>query len=82
MRDAGWRGETALLRLGYLLATAERYLAHPFMLALLDESEQALAERGRGMPVEEFMRRLSRVVRRGHEASVEASELLAQGALR
>ena len=79
MRDAGWRGETAHVRLGYLLATAEHYLAHPWMLALLDEDEQAQAERGRGMPVEEFMRRLSGVVRRGLGAAEAARALLARG---
>ena len=34
------------------------------MLAYLDEAEHALAERGRGMPMEEFMHSLSKVVRR------------------
>ena len=76
MRDAGWQGETALVRLGYLLATAERYLAHPLMLAYLDEAEHALAERGRGMPMEEFMHSLSRVVRRGLGAATAARALL------
>ena len=76
MRDAGWQGETALVRLGYLLATAERYLAHPLMLAYLDEAEHALAERGRGMPMEEFMHSLSKVVRRGLGAATAARALL------
>ena len=74
--DAGWRGEARLVRLGYLLTTALRYLAHPLMLALLDEAEHARAEQARGMPVEAFLRLLAGVVRQALPAADEARSLI------
>lgn len=78
LRDSGWRGDAQLVRLGYLLTTALRFLLHPWMLDLLDESYHARAEQAAGKPVKEFLRGLSSVVQRGVVAAGEARQLLRQ----
>ena len=48
------------------------------MLNLPGDGDVVTLERARGMPVEEFLRRLSRVVRRAVPAAEEARALLRQ----
>jgi hypothetical protein len=76
LRDGGWRGDPRLVRLGWALSSALRDLAHPLMLACLDETQREHFERHRGMPLEAFLARLSRVVRRMLAPAAEARELL------
>jgi hypothetical protein len=76
LRDAGWNGDERLVRTGWALTVAVRYLAHPLMLACLDESQRRHFELQRGMPLEQFMGVLSSVVWRALAPAAEARELL------
>jgi hypothetical protein len=76
LRDAGWSGDERLVRLGWALAVALRYLAHPLMLAGLDESQRGHFERQRGMPLEQLLAVMSDVVRAALVRAAEARELL------
>jgi hypothetical protein len=76
LRDAGWTGDDRFVLLGWKATHALRYLAHPLMLACLDEREHAHFERHRGMPVEKFLASLSSVVRGGLAQADQARDLL------
>lgn len=78
LRDSGWRGDAQLVRLGYHLTTALRYLFHPFVLDLLSDADHTRAEQKFGKPVSEILRIVPGIVRRGLAAADEARRMMGQ----
>jgi Ser/Thr protein kinase RdoA (MazF antagonist) len=77
LHEAGWRGDARLVRLGYALATALRYLLQPNMFLFLDEAEHPRLERAFGMPVEDILHnRVANIQRRALALATEARDLL------
>jgi Phosphotransferase enzyme family len=76
LREAGWSGDERVVRLGWGLTIGVRYLAHPLMLAALEEGQRARFERHRGRPLEELLAELSDLIRSAVSIASEARELL------
>ena len=78
LRDAGWRGDPRLVRLGYAAASALRYSLYGVVRQgiLLDESRHAWAERALGHPLAEFIDRVVRVREHALALAEEACDRL------
>jgi hypothetical protein len=79
LREAGWRGDARLARLGYAASAALRY-GPLFALAQLaisaDEQQRAAVERTVGQPFEEHVARYGRMLPFVLERAEEARQLL------
>ncbi|MBI2502997.1 MAG: aminoglycoside phosphotransferase family protein [Candidatus Latescibacteria bacterium] len=78
LRENGWRGDAQLVRLGYHLTKALRYLLHPFVLELLDEVDHTRAEQKFGKPVKEILQSVPNILQRGLAAAGEARRMMGQ----